>query len=134
MIVLGEEIRLTIRDDGNILTARLKAKNMAQKIGFNHIDQTRISTAVSEIARNVVQHADHGEMVIRHVEDPEGIEVTVVDKGPGIEDVERALRGGYSTKNCLGLGLSGAKRLMDEFSIETEVGKGTKIVMKKWIR
>ncbi|MBI2820717.1 MAG: ATP-binding protein [Acidobacteria bacterium] len=107
---------------------------MAQKIGFSGTDLTVISTAISEVARNIVEYALPGEIEITIVDagGRQGIVVVARDEGPGIADVSLALQDGYSTGKGLGLGLPGARRLMDEFEIRSEVGKGTTVVMKKW--
>ena len=95
---------------------------------------TLIATAISELARNIVQYARQGEIVLSAVEGSRrGIQIVARDHGPGISDLELAMRDGYSTGGSLGLGLPGARRLMDEFAIDSEVGKGTTISMKKWL-
>ena len=102
-------------------------------MSFSRTDLTVIATAVSEIARNVVRFADAGEIIIEQLEDPRrGIRVVCRDTGPGIEDVDKALRDGHSTYDGLGLGLPGARRLMDEFAIVSERGRGTTVTMTKW--
>ncbi|MBN1092261.1 ATP-binding protein [Blastococcus sp. TML/M2B] len=107
---------------------------MAARIGFAATDQTAIATAVSEVTRNVVKFADTGEVEIGTLEEPRrGVRVVVRDAGPGIPDVEQAMRDGYSTYEGLGLGLPGARRLMDEFAIESDVGRGTTVTMTKWV-
>ena len=93
-----------------------------------------IATAISELARNIVQYAQHGEIVLSVVEGSRpGIQIVARDQGPGIADLEQAMRDGYSTGGSLGLGLPGAKRLMDEFTIDSEVGKGTIVSVRKWL-
>jgi serine/threonine-protein kinase RsbT len=98
--------------------------------------ETLIATAISEVARNIVVYANHGEIVLSTADEGGrvGIQVIAVDSGPGIDNKDLALRDGFSTKNSLGLGLPGARRLMDDFALESEVGRGTTVTMKKWKR
>ena len=105
-------------------------------MGFSSVDLTLIVTAISEIARNVASYAQQGEMVLRLLQEGsrKGILVMACDQGPGILDIDVAMQDGYSTSGSLGLGLPGAKRLMDDFEITSTVGKGTCVTMKKWIR
>ena len=103
--------------------------------GFGAIDQARITTAVSELARNIYLYAGKGVVRVRTVQDAAntwGIEVVCVDRGPGIPDVAAAMRDGYSTSSGMGMGLPGAKRLVDEFDLQTEIGSGTTVVIRKW--
>jgi serine/threonine-protein kinase RsbT len=128
------EIKITSEYD--IVTARTAAKSEAKRLGFSLVDQTRIATAVSEIARNIVVHANEGIVRIEEIkkDDYRGLEVCAIDEGPGIENLELALQDGWTSGEGLGIGLSGAKRLMDEFEIESEVGRGTKVQLVKWMR
>jgi serine/threonine-protein kinase RsbT len=130
------EQRVAIRSDLDIVTARVRGRDLARAMGFGVIDQARVATAISELTRNVVLYAGEGEMVLRRVEERGrvGLEVVCADAGPGIPDVGMALRDGYSTSNGLGMGLPGTKRLMDEFAIETAPGQGTRITIRKWLR
>ena len=106
---------------------------MASRLGFPRTDRTLIATAVSEVARNIVRFAGAGELVIELVEGSrKGLRVVASDSGPGIDDVDKALADGYSTYNGLGLGLPGARRLMDEFELVSEIGAGTTVTMTKW--
>jgi serine/threonine-protein kinase RsbT len=125
-----------IHHDADVLTARKAARSLGAELGFASTDLALIATAISEIARNILNYAKHGEMIIAAVQEHarRGIVVTARDQGPGIADIGRAMQDGYSTGHGLGLGLPGARRLMDEFSIESKVGEGTTIVMKKWTR
>src|SRR5450756_978904 len=109
---------------------------MAARLGFSSTELTLIATAISEVARNIVEYARAGEISLSVVAqgDKRGIIVIACDNGPGIPDIKLAMQDGYSTGKSLGLGLPGAKRLMDEFEIVSEVGKGTKITMKKWVQ
>ena len=126
---------MKIYSEIDIVNARIRARMIAESIGFSYMDQTRIATAVSELTRNAFQHAGGGSIRMSSVEDgmKRGIEIVVEDQGPGIADLENALKGGQSTVGGLGLGLSGSKRLMDEFDIQTKVGEGTKVTIRKWL-
>ncbi len=133
---MAVDATIKIHHDADVLTARKAARSLGAELGFASTDLALIATAISEIARNILNYAKHGEMIIEAVEDQarRGIVVTARDQGPGIADVERAMQDGFSTGHGLGLGLPGARRLMDEFSIDSKVGEGTTIVMKKWTR
>ncbi len=132
------DAHVSIDSEDAIVAARAIARDGARNIGFSSLDQARIATAVSELARNVVRYAtgSHGEMFVRAItnETRTGIEIIVRDDGPGIENLELALEPGYTSASGLGLGLSGTKRLMDEFSIESTVGSGTAVTIRKWRR
>ena len=134
MIVVADDVRVRIAADADIVDARGAGRALAARLGFSRTDATLIATAISEIGRNILAHAGRGEVSIAATTDAHllGIEVVARDRGPGIADVDRALSEGYASGNGLGLGLPGAKRLMDEFSIETEVGRGTTVTMRKW--
>lgn len=131
-----QERTLLIRSDLDIVSARVEGRDMAKSLGFGTIDQARIATAISELARNVVLYAGEGTVIIRPAErgTRKGIEVVCADQGPGIEDVGLVMRDGYSTSRGLGMGLPGAKRLMDDFEIDSRIGIGTKILVRKWLR
>lgn len=125
---------IEISSTEGIVAAREKARDLARELGFRVFDQTRIATAVSELARNIYQFAGEGHVILCEVQGSRrGLRIVFEDNGPGINDVEMALRNGYSTAGSLGLGLPGAKRLSDEFEIESELGKGTKITITKWL-
>lgn len=127
------EARIPIHGDPDIVRARQAARELASRVGFSPTDLTAIATAVSEIARNIVRFAGSGELVIELLDDPRpGLRMVARDTGPGIPDVQRALADGYSTYKGLGLGLPGARRLMDEFSVISEVDRGTTVTMTKW--
>lgn len=128
------EITLPIKRDTDIVLACQKGRTLAAQLGLSDNDQVIVVIAVTEIARNILRYAEHGKIILKSVEQNEnkGIEVIAQDQGPGIVDINLVLQDGYSTGGGLGLGLSGAKRLMDEFYISTEVGKGTTITMRKW--
>ncbi|WP_245159548.1 sigma-70 family RNA polymerase sigma factor [Blastococcus sp. CT_GayMR19] len=128
-----DEIRIPIHVDADIVAARQAARELASRLGFSKTDLTLIATAVSEVARNIVRFAGLGEIVVELLDQPRrGVRVVAMDTGPGIADVEQALADGYSTYQGLGLGLPGARRLMDEFAIMTEIGRGTTVTMTKW--
>jgi serine/threonine-protein kinase RsbT len=129
-----ERASVSIQNEIDIVTARQRGREIAAQNGFNGTDQTLIATAISEIARNILTYAGSGEIAISAlVGARRGIEVVGVDEGPGIADPELALRDGYSTQGSLGLGLPGAKRLMDEFELVTALGKGTRVTLRKWV-
>jgi serine/threonine-protein kinase RsbT len=131
-----EETRVQIEGDADIVAARLRARELAKQVGFNSRDVVLIATAISEITRNIVSYARGGEMTLTEVRNGHrhGITVVVRDEGPGIDDLELAMRDGFSTGNSLGLGLPGARRLMDDFEITSTVGTGTTVTMSKWLR
>jgi serine/threonine-protein kinase RsbT len=133
---VADDIRVAIRTDADVVTARQEARAMGAGLGFSSTDLTLIATAISEVARNITTYAGEGEVALRvvHRSGRDGIEVVASDEGPGIDDVERALQDGYTTGNGLGLGLPGARRLVDEFELRTEPGAGTTIRLVKWSR
>jgi len=123
-----------IKEERDIVDARGTAKEIAREMGFGLVDQTRISTAVSELARNIFHYAGEGEVRIEADCHPhKGIRITFTDKGPGIEDVELAMTDGWSSARSMGKGLPGAKRLADRMELESEPGNGTKVVIEKWL-
>jgi serine/threonine-protein kinase RsbT len=130
------EVRVAIEREADIVLARQAGRQLAATLGFSTTDQTLIATAISEVARNIVVYANHGEIVLDQTLEAGrvGIVVIATDKGPGIDNKEMALRDGFSTKNSLGLGLPGARRLMDDFILDSEVGRGTTVTMTKWKR
>jgi serine/threonine-protein kinase RsbT len=133
---MRSELSVPIDHEMDIVTARQKGRELAAASGFLHTDQTLIATAISEVARNIVRYAGRGEIVLAslQLQGRRGISVIARDRGPGIADVELAMRDGYSTTNSLGMGLPGAKRLMDEFELNSTPGQGTTVTMKKWVR
>lgn len=126
------ELNIEVEDD--IVLVRRQVRDLAQVCGFSIFATSAITTAASELARNVWVHAGRGTVVIDKLSDDarSGIRVEFRDEGPGIVDIDRALAGGYSTAKSMGLGLSGSRRLVDEFAIESTVGQGTKIALVKW--
>ena len=134
---MDEEIRVSIQSDQDIVAARQKGRARALAQGFSALDAILLATAISELARNIATYAKSGEIIIRTINGANGssrpgIQVVAQDKGPGIRDIERALRVGFSTSGSLGLGLPGVKRLSDEFEIDSEDGHGTTVPIKKW--
>jgi serine/threonine-protein kinase RsbT len=136
---MDAELQTEIHSAVDIVTARQRGRTLALELGFNGADVTLIAAAISEVARNIVDHAKEGEIVMCPVINSnnggkKGIQIIARDQGPGIRDVAQAMQYGYSTRKGLGVGLPGAKWLMDEFDILSEVGRGTTITMRKWKR
>jgi serine/threonine-protein kinase RsbT len=136
---MPDEQHIPIIREEDIVLARQEGRALAKALGFGLVDQSRIATAISELARNVIRYAVRGEVTLRslHASDGSGrrgLEVEVADSGPGILDPEAAMRDGYTTGGGLGMGLPGAKRLMDEFSLVTGPGRGTTVTVRKWQR
>jgi serine/threonine-protein kinase RsbT len=125
-----------IATDDDIVTARQEGRRLSSELGFTSTDLTLIATAISEVARNIRLYAGRGDVRLRLVREGnrEGISVVARDKGPGIADVDLAMRDGYSSRGSSGLGLPGARRLMDEFEIRSKPGNGVTVTMKKWTR
>jgi serine/threonine-protein kinase RsbT len=123
-----------IRSDVDIVTARQQGRMLAIDLGLAGTDAALVATAISELARNIVMYAGRGRIALRPAENGgrPGVSVIASDEGPGIVDIEQAMQLGYSTSGSLGLGLPGVRRLMDEFELISEVGKGTKITVTKW--
>ncbi|MBY0547267.1 MAG: anti-sigma regulatory factor [Candidatus Obscuribacterales bacterium] len=134
--MLLEEVQVPINNEIDVVAARQQGRQLGLKLGFSGSELTLIATAISEIARNIVSYAGRGVMTISIVDvmNRPGIQIIAQDEGPGIQDLSLALQDGYSTSKSLGLGLPGTRRLMDEFEIESEEGKGTTIRMIKWTR
>jgi serine/threonine-protein kinase RsbT len=120
----------------DIVAARQLGRNVAKELGFGTVDQARITTAISELARNIYLYAGRGELRIERKFElgKKGLKVIAVDEGPGIADIRKVMEDGFSTSGGLGAGLPGVKRLMDEFDITSSVGKGTNIQAVKWLR
>jgi serine/threonine-protein kinase RsbT len=135
MSAFNDEVCVPIKSAADIVIARQKGRALAMHLGFGGSDPTVIAAAISEVARNIVNHAKHGEIVLSgvHEEGLHGIQVIASDQGPGISDIERAMQYGYSSSKGMGVGLPGAKWLMDEFDIQSQVGKGTRVTMRKWV-
>jgi serine/threonine-protein kinase RsbT len=132
--VRAGEIRVAINSDQDIVTARQKGRALAIELGFSTGDATLIATSISELARNIVSYARKGEISLNQVQasSRQGILIVASDDGPGIRDIRQAMRDGFSTSGSLGLGLPGVRRLMDEFEITSEPGRGTIVKVKKW--
>jgi len=133
---VGDDLRCLIAADVDVVQARQAGRELAAEIGFSAGDQTVIAAAISEIARNILMYAKRGEVRFTKVLDgtQQGLIVVAEDDGPGIRDIPRAMQDGYSTSGGLGLGLPGARRLMDEFEVVSAPGQGTQITMRKWKR
>jgi serine/threonine-protein kinase RsbT len=132
---VAPETRVAIHSDADIVTARQQGRALAERLGFTGSDLTCIATAISELGRNILTYAGNGDIILRsaHLGSKRGIAVVARDEGPGIADVALAVQDGYSTSNSLGLGLPGTRRLMDEFQIDSVVGRGTTVSVKKWL-
>ena len=130
----AQEIRVVIHTDQDIVAARQKGRTLAVELGFSPGDATLIATAISELARNIVTYAGKGVVAIQGIQASgrQGILVVASDHGPGIVDIRQAMRDGFSTSGSLGLGLPGVRRLMDEFDLQSRVGRGTTVAVKKW--
>lgn len=131
---MGNEQRVPIHSDADIVIARQKGRELANQLGFTATDAALVATAISELARNIVSYAQQGDITLAVVNhgDQKGISVVARDEGPGIPDVERALQDGYSTSRSLGMGLPGVRRLVDEFEIVSKLGGGTTVTVRKW--
>jgi serine/threonine-protein kinase RsbT len=127
---------LPIEREDDIALVRRRVRTLAEEAGMNAFALAAITTAASELARNVLVHARAGNVVIERIADADraGVRLEFRDQGPGIEDVDRVLRGGFSTARSLGLGLSGSRRLVDEFLLESAPGQGTLVRVVKWGR
>ena len=125
--------RLIVRSSPDIVQARQFAREFATEMGFSGSDVTRIASAISEITRNILDYAREGEIAFESVQHGRGLQITARDYGPGIPDVSLAMQYGYSSGNGLGVGLPGARWLMDEFNIQSAPGKGTVVTMTKWL-
>ena len=134
MAVLREET-LGIQSDADVVRVRQMTRELAVALGFRLVDQTKIVTAASELARNTLVHGGGGAALLETVHDGarRGLRLTFTDKGPGIADVSRALTDGYTTGSGLGLGLGGAKRLSNEFEISSAPGQGTRVRIARWV-
>jgi serine/threonine-protein kinase RsbT len=128
------EVNVAIEQDTDILAARQQGRMLAMRLGFSSSDATIVATAISELARNIVHYAKRGKIILNAVkhDDQSAVIVTARDQGVGIADIQRAMQDGYSTSGRLGVGLPGVRRLMDEFDIISEVGKGTVVKATKW--
>jgi len=127
-------VRVRINSPAGIVEARQHARNFALQAGFSLCDSTLITTAVSEMARNILEYARDGEMTISIMKNgtKNGVKIVARDQGPGIKNIRQVMKDGYSSRKGMGMGLPGTKRLMDEFEIHSKIGNGTTVTMKKW--
>jgi len=132
---VGTAVRVRIQSSADIVTARQEGRSMAATLGFTNTTLTIIATAISEVARNIVEYAKEGEISIAPVGNGivRGLQIVARDQGPGIVDLDTAMRDGVSTSKRLGMGLPGGKRLMDQYEISSAIGEGTTVKMTKWI-
>ncbi len=123
-----------IQNSSDVVVARQKVRQWAQEMKFTLVDQTKLVTAASELARNTLDHGKGGQMIIDQVEDlaKAGLKLIFEDQGPGIRDISAALRDGFTTGTGMGLGLGGSKRLVSDFDIQSEPGKGTRVTVIRW--
>ena len=133
MSVLKREV-LPIKSSNDVVLARQKVRQWSVDLRFSLVDQTKLVTAASELARNALDHGKGGHMTIESLVNgsKSGLRLTFEDQGPGIADIDQALKDGFTTGSGMGLGLGGSKRLVNDFSIESEVGKGTRITIARW--
>jgi len=129
-------IRVTIQREEDIIRARQQGRDMARSLGFGAVDQSRIATAISELTRNILRYAGTGTAILRPATQGarRGIEIICEDEGPGISDIPFVMQEGVTTGKGLGIGLPGTQRLMDEMKIESQVGQGTTVTIRKWLR
>lgn len=125
---------VTIQNSSDVVLARQKVRQWAQELRFTLVDQTKLVTAASELARNTLDHGKGGHMVIDVVENlaRTGLQLTFEDRGPGISDIQAALRDGFTTGSGMGLGLGGSKRLVNDFDIQSQPGQGTRVTVVRW--
>lgn len=136
MITVASQAKFSITREDDVVIVRRRVRELAHQRGLDSFATAAITTAASELARNVLTHARQGHAVIEEVENGSrhGIRLVFCDEGPGIRDLDRALAGGFSTARSLGLGLSGSRRLVDDFHIDSVVGQGTTVTVVKWAR
>ena len=133
--MMNAKSTVEIITEWDIVAARQLGRNEAKAIGFGAVDQARITTAISELARNIYLYARAGEVTIERISEgvKVGIRITAADKGPGINNIKKVMEDGYSTSGGLGAGLPGVKRLMDTMDIQSSIEKGTIIIIEKWV-
>ena len=132
MAVVSTE-QLPVKSEPDVVAARRRVREVSSQIGFSLVDQTKVVTAASELARNTIIYGGGGTMKVETLNGPRsGLRLTFEDRGPGIADIDMALRDGFTTGSGLGLGLGGAKRLVNEFEIDSRVGEGTRITITRW--
>lgn len=134
--MMNTKSTVEIVTEWDIVAARQLGRNEAKAIGFGAVDQARITTAISELARNIYLYARAGEVTIERISNEEkvGLRIIAADKGPGISNLKKVMEDGYSTSGGLGAGLPGVKRLMDTMDIQSSVGNGTTIIIEKWVK
>ncbi|SFL50500.1 anti-sigma regulatory factor [Salibacterium qingdaonense] len=137
---MSVQSNVEVHSEWGIVSARQAGRNLAKELGFAGVDQARITTAISELARNIYLYAEKGEIVLEGIEGKEaggakrGLKIVAKDQGPGIKSIREVMEDGYTTSGGLGAGLPGVKRLMDEFDIDSVAGEGTEITTIKWLR
>jgi len=133
MVILKREEQ-PLKNPNDVVLARQKVRQWAVDLRFTLVDQTKLVTAASELARNALDHGQGGRMIIESLSTGArtGLRLSFEDQGPGIADIEQALKDGFTTGTGMGLGLGGSKRLVNEFSIESEIGKGTRVTVARW--
>ena len=134
MMTILKYDKIPVENEVDLMTVRHKVRAQTKDVGLNLVDQTKLVTASSELARNMLNYAKGGVVYLEQIQrdEREGIRVTFEDQGPGIPDLDQAMQDGYSSIGGLGLGLPGAKRLVNEFAVVSEVGKGTTVTIIKW--
>ncbi len=139
-MTMNDHSCVEVSSEWDIVAARQAGRDLSKELGFGTVDQARVTTAISEIARNIYLYAGKGKICVESVEKTglykvqKGIKITATDEGPGIEDIRQAMEDGFTTSGGLGAGLPGVKRLMDEFSIDSNPEQGTTIITTKWTR
>lgn len=128
------DVLITIKTEDDIVLARRAGREMASTMGFRSVDQSRVATAISELARNILRYARTGEVVIRPVPERRGMEIIARDEGPGIANLTLAMEDGYTSGQGLGIGLPGTRRLVDEMDVQSQPGQGTTVTIRKWLR
>jgi serine/threonine-protein kinase RsbT len=131
-----ESKTIALENNHDIAVARSQVRALAAVLGFRAIDQTRLATVASELARNIVKYAVRGRLIAQPTQGPDGrtaLRLIFEDQGPGIPDIDAAMSDGFSTGRGLGKGLPGSRRLVDEFKIESEVGRGTRVTVLRWL-
>ena len=133
---MSEQVVVPITDELDIVRARQEGRQLAKETGFGPVDLARVATAISELARNIYNYARPGVIELSQVQKGarRGLQVIARDEGPGIRNVEEAMRDGYTTSGGLGAGLPGTRRLVDEFEIRSREGEGTCVTVRKWLR
>ncbi len=131
---MAEETVVFVASDEDIISARQRGRQLAERLGFSATDRALIATAISELARNILTYAKRGAVILRALQGTQGtgIEVVARDDGPGIADLSMVMKDGFSTSGGLGLGLPGVRRMMDQFDIASKPGEGTVVTARKW--